>query len=117
MTALEHTKPTLPLSLDDVRDRIKSIVRDNPDRVARCKYVVADRPECIVGVLLFNMDVPLANLREMDAGSTGITDDNVPEFIRNAFQSDAIEYLGDLQHYQDNGHTWYGAREFAELRI
>jgi hypothetical protein len=82
-----------------------------------CRYVdTDDQPLCIVGVYLNKYcNIPAQYFRGLASGSSGLTK-NEKNFrslkgeLRDDFglewDSVAVDYLNQAQHYQDEGKTW-----------
>lgn len=99
------------IGLLEVRDLVRDVVIDNPDRVASAYYIVNDQPHCIVGVLLADMGWPLHDLAERGTACQNARTvvRYAPAHIRVRFTAEACLFLNSVQDFQDAGLTWWNA--------
>ncbi len=69
-----------------------------------CRYMVDGKPSCIVGHIMVYIDHPVPEVRE-GCGATTVAADY--------FEPGAIEFLTDLQEFQDRGKPWGFALDMA----
>lgn len=87
-----------------------------------CRYVIDDKPSCLVGVVLARLGVPITHLKAGDAskGHFGATaDDLIPQLrqagVINFEEPDRVTYaLRQAQYGQDLGYSWGIALENYE---
>jgi len=97
---------TRTIDLLEVRDLVRDIALDDPDRIASAYYVVNDQPHCIVGVLLASLGWPLNNLKEVELESAGLVTFNANHRIGAVFTALARSFLTEVQMWQDAGYPW-----------
>jgi hypothetical protein len=94
------------IELDELRDAVTSIANTDPDKVARCKYVVGDTPECLMSVYLHDVHgVHVDTLSELDvAGGTPFG--AAARRLGLGISSDAFSWGNWVQMKQDGGLPW-----------
>lgn len=97
---------TRTIDLLEVRDLVRDIALDNPDKIASAYYVVNDQPHCIVGVLLASLGWPLSNLqRAENRTALGVTATSEVR-IGVTFTALARAFLSEVQFWQDAEWPW-----------
>lgn len=116
------------ITLAMVRETAKSIVAKVGDdyryttKNGCCKYVYLEQPDCIVGMILYNLGVSISILKKLDkssytGGSSMIASPQASTELRNAkigIDTKARKYLNIIQRSQDGGKTWGDALRDGE---
>jgi hypothetical protein len=94
------------IELDELRDAVTSIANTDPDKVARCKYVIGGTPECLMSVYLHDVHgVHVDTLAEFDVAG-GDRFGVVARRLGLEVSSDAYSWGNWVQMKQDRGLSW-----------
>lgn len=115
---------TIEVTLKDVRRHCLEIVREKGDefiypvseRGGSCRYVWHGEPDCLVGIILARMGVPIERLSECEGDSGSMVLDHLHEHgVVGDIERGVRDYLSTLQRWQDEGKTYGIVLQAGEL--
>lgn len=122
-------------SLANVKSRIKSIIdakgaghvykkRITAGCTMGCVYAYDGQPDCIVGYLLAELGVPVADMDYTSVERLSFSDhtisraeDDIAREYGIEFTSDAIDFLTGIQAMQDAGESWGASFDYYATRV
>jgi hypothetical protein len=104
------------ISVERVLEVLEQVVaREGADTRRECKYVVDDAPHCVGGTVLFELGVPLTELKEMEGRSVYAWTDKTGHAVN--LSTSAGHVLRRAQIAQDDGLTWGDALVHARAFV
>ena len=105
---------------EDVEREIRRLAHEHPDRKTYPHYMKNGEPCCIFGHALYNLGVPVENLREYDRANLGAdeeTEISAGDTLDPAATRVEKAWANEVQLNQDLGAVWRKAVEGADRRF